>query len=221
MPVTAFQPRDATLSALAGLSWSSGVQVPQFTAADVASLLTVGTGASNLVQLTAASKLPAVDGSLLTGLAASGKVAQVVSTFGSAVLTGTTTIPLDDTIPQQSTEGTLFYSRSITPTNASSNLLIIPVMQHSVASGFTSVFAVFVDSTANAIWAAADIVGVTGFPNVMVSPFLIAAESTSARTYKIHGGPASSDTLTINGVGGARRFGGVMSSGLLIAEILP
>lgn len=56
--------------ALVGLSWSAGTQVPDLTAAGTAGLLTVGTAASNLVQLDGSAKLPAVDGSQLTGLSA-------------------------------------------------------------------------------------------------------------------------------------------------------
>jgi len=45
-----------------------GIGVPSSTGSAWGSSYTVGTGASNLVQLTAESKLPAVDGSLLTNL---------------------------------------------------------------------------------------------------------------------------------------------------------
>jgi hypothetical protein len=56
------------LSAISTISWSSGVEVPTLTGVNSASVLRVGTSANNLVQLTSAGKLPAVDGSLLTGL---------------------------------------------------------------------------------------------------------------------------------------------------------
>lgn len=63
---TAFQTADATLTALAGLSWSSGAQLPQFTAADTVSFLTVGSSANNIVQLDGSARYPAADGSLIT-----------------------------------------------------------------------------------------------------------------------------------------------------------
>ena len=67
--VAGLQPLDATLTALAGWTWSSGVEVATLTAADTRGVLRVGTGANELVQLTSDGKLPAVDGSLLTGIA--------------------------------------------------------------------------------------------------------------------------------------------------------
>lgn len=57
-----------TLSTLSGWNWSSGTEVPTLTGINSFSPLRVGTSANNLVQLTSDGKLPAVDGSLLTGL---------------------------------------------------------------------------------------------------------------------------------------------------------
>lgn len=54
--------------AILNLSWSAGTQVPSLTAAGTAAMLTVGTGANNLVQLNGSSQLPAVSGVLLTGV---------------------------------------------------------------------------------------------------------------------------------------------------------
>ena len=68
--------------ALAGISWSAGTQVPSLTAAGTAAMLTVGTGANNLVQLNGSSQLPALDGSLLTGVGGSGVA--VKKTFSQA-----------------------------------------------------------------------------------------------------------------------------------------
>jgi hypothetical protein len=68
---SSFEPADATLTELASLVWSSGTQIPAFLGTDTASLLTVGTGALGIVQLDGDGKLPAVDGSALTNVAAS------------------------------------------------------------------------------------------------------------------------------------------------------
>lgn len=62
---------DPEVSSLADLEWSSGTQIPAYLGSGTASLLSVGSGALNIVQLDADSKLPAVDGSALTGVSAS------------------------------------------------------------------------------------------------------------------------------------------------------
>ena len=67
--------------ALSGVAWSAGTQVPKLTAAGTAGLLTVGTAANNLIQLDGSAKLPAVDGTALTGLA---KTASNLSDLASA-----------------------------------------------------------------------------------------------------------------------------------------
>lgn len=54
------QAQDLTLTALAGLAWSAGVQVPAFTAADTASLLTVGQASGNLLNKAAGDALYAL-----------------------------------------------------------------------------------------------------------------------------------------------------------------
>ena len=51
------------------------------------------------------------------------RLVQVVNTQTGAVATGTTVMPIDDTIPQN-TEGDQYMTLAITPTHASNKLLI-------------------------------------------------------------------------------------------------
>ena len=76
---------------------------------------TLGTSANNVVQLTAASKLPAVDGSLLTGMSAGGKVLQTQHTVVTAATFTTTSTSWTDLTGM---------TVSITPATTGSKILL-------------------------------------------------------------------------------------------------
>ena len=151
----------------------------------------------------------------------SGIVAQRVTTRTTSVLTGTTTVPLDDTIPQQ-TEGDEYVTRSITPTNASSTLRIDVELNAANSAGAGHVIAaLFQDSTANALEARAQHVSNSGCIVQVHFTYWMTAGTTSATTFKLRAGFSSAATLTVNGAGGARQFGGVLASSITVTEILP
>ena len=180
---------------------------------------TLGTAANNIVQLTAAAKLPAVDGSLLTNTPAGGKVLQQVHAVTSAVATGTTAMVADDTIPQN-TEGNEAITLAITPTSASSKLLITANVFHSVGETTVNVvIALFQDTTANALAAVGEQNVGSTFPMTTTLTHQMTAGTTSATTFKIRAGAATTNTWTLNGWGGARKLGGVASTTLTITEI--
>jgi hypothetical protein len=144
---------------------------------------------------------------------------QVVNTTTGAVATGTTVMPNDDTIPQN-TEGVEFMTLAITPTSATNKLKIDVVFCWSTTTDATCGVALFQDSTANALAAVQD------FPHTayaVVKPtvftYYMTAGTTSSTTFKIRAGQDIAHTLTFNGVGGARRLGGVMASSITITEI--
>lgn len=146
-------------------------------------------------------------------------VVQVVNTQDGAVATGSTVIPWDDTIPQN-TEGDQYMSLSITPTNASNKLKIEVVWNGTHSSATTRmIVALFQDTTANALAvsmqenSAATHLACVKFTHYMT------AGTTSATTFKIRAGSSAAGTTTFNGSGGARLFGGVMSSSITITEI--
>ena len=149
-----------------------------------------------------------------------GKVIQIVSTQTGALATGTTQIPTDDTIPQN-TEGTQFMTLAITPTSAT-NILQIVIQSDIAVDGadIQYVCALFQDSTANALAA----VGGNSRTNRIHTPVLIhtmTAGTTSATTFKFRAGPSSANTMTFNGFGGGRAFGGVSASSIIITEYTP
>lgn len=193
---------------------SGGASVPlALTAAQMRTLLGLVIGTNVLA--------PNGDGSALTNLPASGKIAQVVSTFSAAVATGTTTIPSDDTIPQN-TEGDEYLTRAITPTNASSTLLVFGFLGTVWNTGSNKlIMALFQDSTANALCATTFFTYAPYSAGQGLLIHSVAAGSTAARTFKLRAGGALAGTTTVNGEVGARKYGGVGYSALLVIEVLP
>ena len=147
-----------------------------------------------------------------------GAIVQVVNVTNSAVATGTTGIPDDDTIPQK-TEGDEFMTLAITPTNSSNKLIIEAVV--SLANGASASFtcALFQDTTANALASVNHFQTGNGISSNLVLRHFMAAGTTSATTFKIRAG-STGNTTTFNGVGGSRRHGGVRSSNITITEVL-
>ena len=146
------------------------------------------------------------------------RIMQVKNTQTGAVATGTTTIPFDDTIPQN-TEGTEFMTVSITPYSATNQLLIQAVMNYSYSIANTVTTALFQDSTANALAASSEYGSTaTGMINSGLT-YLMTSGTTSATTFKIRAGGESAGTLTLNGFSAARKLGGVMFSSLTVYEI--
>ena len=146
------------------------------------------------------------------------KFVQCVASIDGVTASGTTTIPLDDTVPQN-TEGTQFYSVSITPTSAANKLLIFSNLTLYPSTSVNAVAALFQDSTASAIATSNPCYlggGTWGLLSLMHS---MTAGTTSATTFKLRAGPASAATVYVNGNNSGRLFGGTMRSGILVAEV--
>jgi hypothetical protein len=149
------------------------------------------------------------------GVPLPGEAIQEQINFDGAVATGTTTIPKDDTVPQN-TEGTQFMSQAITPTSAAN---ILDVAHEGEWNGNGSggiVLALFKESDASAIGA---FVCVTQEGQISIRHRRL-ARTTSAITFKIRVGQGTSGTITFNGTAGSREMGGVMSSYLGAKEIM-
>ncbi len=160
-------------------------------------------------------------GNLSFAAAGGGKIVQIVNVTDSTTATGTTLVPPDNTIPQN-TEGTEFMTLAITPTNASNKLLIQVVIVGSLnITNNATMTALFQDSTANALAATmqaarqADVANTTAFNHYMT------AGTTNATTFKVRAGPYFSGTYRFNGMASsaAQLFGGVSSSSITITEI--
>lgn len=146
-------------------------------------------------------------------------VVQRVSTLTGAVATGTTTIPADDTAPQNS-EGTEFMSLAITP-KSSSNILVIDVLANlnSSATNAQMAGALFQDATASAIAAGHFRATYTNQAGGQIFiRHIMTAGTTSATTFYFRVGGSAASTITFNGTASARLFGGVMASSFTITE---
>lgn len=168
---------------------------------------------------TAATKTQATNSTALASTAYADRVAvqQVVSTITGAVATGTTTVPFDDTIPQN-TEGDQYMSLAITPKSATSKLKITVVWNGTNSATTGVVVSLFQDSTANALASAQRVVS-AGNPDQLVLVYEMTSGTTSATTFKVRAGGNGAGTTTFNGAGGSRLFGGVMASSITIEEL--
>lgn len=151
-----------------------------------------------------------------------GQTIQRRSYTDSAMATGATILPNDDTIPQ-SGEGNQFMSLAITPRSALNVLIWRHVGNYAVAGSATaSICALFQDATANAL-AATTFTGGPGGAS-QYSPAVLEhaarAGTASATTGKIRVGNGGGTTTTFNGQSGARTMGGVMGSRFSVEEVM-
>jgi hypothetical protein len=148
-----------------------------------------------------------------------GAVVQVVNTMDVTKKTGTTQLPIDDTIPQI-TEGDEYMTCSITPKSTTNKLLIQVVAYASPSAADNMGIALFQDATANALNSFVFYVATA----TAIFPFTInhymAAGTTSATTFRVRIGRGTTGaTTTFNGSNGSRLMGGSMGSSITITEI--
>lgn len=154
----------------------------------------------------------------LNAFKALGPVAQVVNTQTGAVATGTTVIPFDDTIPQN-TEGDEYMTLSITPKATTNKLKIDVVVMISNSLADNISVALFQDSTANALAALSTFIDTATAVRHVSFTHYMAAGTTSSTTFKVRAGRSTTGTVTFNGQLGGRLFGGTAASSITITEI--
>ena len=181
--------------------------------ADTSDGLKIVSDTSGIVEIQA-------NGTKSNNISFTGRIVQTVNVQTTAVATGTTIFPADDTIPQK-TEGDEYMTLAITPTNASNKLRIFSTFycSHSAASSVMSA-GLFQDDTAatlNAIMGGRS--SGAGRPATMVLDHYMTAGTTSATTFKIRAGGPASGTTTFNGLGTNRFFGGLGTASITITEI--
>jgi hypothetical protein len=134
--------------------------------------------------------------------------------------TGTTVIPLDNTIPQN-TEGDQFMSVTITPTSAV-NMLTIEHEAGYTNSAINNIqVALFQDSTANAIAAVPGmLIGAAGNQGLAILKHYMKAGTASSTTLKIRAGGNVAGTTRFNGFNTGAVYGGVAAAILTVTEIM-
>lgn len=146
-----------------------------------------------------------------------GMALQTVTSTYTAVATGTTILPLDDSIPQI-TEGTEFMTVTITPKYATS-LLVVEAVSMIANTIVTNVsVALFRDSTANALAASTLTIPGNSFNLPLPLSHSVTSGSTSATTFRIRMGPSAASTMTFNGIAGSRFFGAISKSFMIVTE---
>lgn len=205
---------DATLVGLSGLSTGAN-KIPYSTGSDTFSQFDFSSSAALGTSATTISSQSAVK-SYVDTLASTRAYSEYVS---NADLTAT--IPLDDTIPQN-TEGTEILTASITPRTATSRIRArFQGFGGFSASGKYLIVALFADAAANALCTSV----ASQVSNDVPTPIVLECEfvpgDTSAHTYKIRVGPDSAATLRMNGDDDQRYFGGTSRSTLILEEVVP
>jgi hypothetical protein len=147
----------------------------------------------------------------------SGLLVNRVSTQSNTVVSCSTVMPYDNTIPQN-TEGNEVLSVTITPAS-SANILVITahIFGSNNTSGATSTSALFQDSTANALAAVGGTAPAIAASTTMSLRHIVAAGTTSSTTFKVRAG-SSSGIFTFNGRTSAAWYGGVAVSSIMIEE---
>lgn len=148
------------------------------------------------------------------GVPLPGDIIQHNQTYDSGVATGTTQIPSDNTIPQN-TEGDQYMSLAFSPLMSSSRLVVKHVGHYASSSTINGIgTALFQDSTVNASYAIIAprnaSAGAIAMAILETAPFN--ASNTTSRTYKIRAGAGAAGTTTFNGTGGAGFYGGLVSA---------
>lgn len=141
-------------------------------------------------------------------------------TQSSAVATGSTVIPFDDT-PHQITEGNEYLTCAITP-SLSTSILQVDVsltLMTSTAGTPALIAALFRDASANALAANTVISPTANSPMIITIRHRVVAGSTSAITFRVRAGSNLAGTTTVNGNGGARLFGSVIASSITVTEL--
>ena len=153
------------------------------------------------------------------GVRRTGDIVQIVHNQTGVLATGTTIIPWDNTIPQN-TEGDEYMTQAITPTSAINKFIIEHIGSYAInGAGQGMPVALFQDAIAAALVVSPPLGYLINAPVTISLRHLMITGTTNATTFKIRCGPMSALTVTFNGSNAGGLFGGSIASNLKVTEV--
>lgn len=141
-------------------------------------------------------------------------VLQAQKTISSTKLNITTVVPLDDTTPDSSTDGTSILTLTLTPTTITSRLAVKACINFSMHGTLTDTVAAFLTVTGStaSVVTGANLVAQDCLSQIELL-FMFVPGVTSPITLTVFCGPdAGTSNVTINGVNNNRKYGGSLQS---------
>ena len=191
---------------------------------DIAAYTNIGAqpAGSDELLLSDAGVLKAVTVDNLIAGAGGGKILQIVYANETDQVSGSTTVSNDNTI-MQNDEGVEMMTVTITPTSATSKILITGSLYVCVQTGDKhQTSGLFLDTDAGAVWGNSRYQkdGMSSGAGQLVIQYLSdAIGDTSAHTYKVRAGADSGSTYLNSGAGSGVMCGAVLKSTLTAWEI--
>ena len=166
------------------------------------------------------------DGAVTPAKFGNGPVIQVVNATTTAVVTINTTIPQDDTKPQN-TEGIEVLTATITPSKNTNKILIIANCPcngtSTTTNAFTPTMALFRGDAASAISTSRVTLAASSFGldtgSVLVINTLDSPQTASAVTYRIRVGRSGTTFYVNGGISGGALFDATFQSSLTLMEV--
>jgi hypothetical protein len=133
---------------------------------------------------------------------------------------GTTTIPFDNTTPQN-TEGTEFMTTNFVPIKAFSKIEIDCNMFVAISAGnVANLNALFKSGNANALTVGYSLSSVSDGGQQTTLKYVDTLSSTSAVDYSVRCGGSNASTVYLNGISSGAKFNGTFYSSITIKEYL-
>ena len=152
------------------------------------------------------------------GMPMTGDIVQVVGNQASSVATGTTSVPFDNTIPQNGSEGDNYMTQAITPKSSLNILEIFHNGYYAFSTGAGLCVYLAQDSTANALQASGNALGDGTLAGFNLRHRMLAG-TTSSTTFKVNAGGGGAGTTTFLGQSGGKIWSTAGQGVLTVTEI--